>query len=94
MSFKEMGLNGIHVRDVQRLLQNIDINLAPLRKSAMLSLAVTGIVDPDPIGISIGVVAAVQYREKHNSSHFSQVAHCSNNNNKRHSYTAYVVVVV
>jgi hypothetical protein len=46
------------VRDVQRILQNIDINLPPLRKSAMLSLAVAGLLMPT-IGIAMGVVAAV-----------------------------------
>jgi hypothetical protein len=51
MSFKAMGLNVIPVRDVQRLLQKIDINLPPLRKSAMLSLAVAGLLMLTPLAL-------------------------------------------
>jgi hypothetical protein len=44
------------VRDVQQLLQNIDTNLPPLRKSTMLSLAVAGLL---MLTIGIGIVMGV-----------------------------------
>jgi hypothetical protein len=66
-------------------LESIEINLPPLRNSAMILLAVAGLLML-AIGIAMGVVVRSGCIES-NSSRFSQAAQCSNDNNQRYSYT-------